>query len=71
MSSVVKEMDPKYAEACSNATLFSKKGFFHDFTEELMVAVNEDNWVKEVLEKTPGDVAKIAAIKENKQVSLI
>ncbi|KAL4717714.1 hypothetical protein ACJJTC_000863 [Scirpophaga incertulas] len=67
MARVYEDIDPGYADTCSDVTLCSSsKGFFKAFTEELVTIAENKNWLKE-FEKIE-DVNKVSAVQENEEL---
>lgn len=70
MSRVYEELDPAYAAACSDITLYSNsKGFFRAIAEEAVAMASADQWLHKFDEVD--DAKKVTAVKENKEVSII
>lgn len=69
MSRVYEELDPAYAAACSDVTLYSKsKGFFCAIAEEAVAIASVDEWLA-YFEKVD-DTNKVSAVMANKEVSI-
>lgn len=70
MSRVYEELDPVYAAACSDVTLFSNsKGFFGAIAEEAVAMASANQWLHKF--ENVDDVKKVAAVMANVEVSLI
>lgn len=70
MSRVYEELDPTYAAACSDVTLYSNsKGFFCAIAEEAVAMASADQWLHK-FEKVE-DANKVGAVMANKEVSMI
>lgn len=69
MSRVYEELDPAYATACSDVTLYSNsKGFFSAIADEAVAMASVDQWLHK-FEKVD-DAKKVATVIANKEVSI-